>query len=102
LLNRFLGFWQVLKDLLVDWGPVGEVKGRLAESWEISDDGLEWTFHLVDMDVVVFHDGTALTAEDIAWVLEYYAGNEAISWALGAASNVFTLSSSNDRDMSAY
>jgi peptide/nickel transport system substrate-binding protein len=33
----------------------------LAKSWEVSDDGLTWTFQL--RDDVKFHDGTALTAE---------------------------------------
>jgi peptide/nickel transport system substrate-binding protein len=80
--------WQVLYDALVDWGPVGEVVGRLAESWEISEDGLTWTFHLVDMDNVTFHDGTPLTAEDVAWSLEYIATNEAIYWLIGVVAEV--------------
>jgi peptide/nickel transport system substrate-binding protein len=35
----------------------------LAESWEISDDGTVWTFHL--RDDVVFHDGTKFDAEAV-------------------------------------
>ncbi len=33
----------------------------LAESWDVSDDGLTWTFHL--RDGLKWHDGTPLTAE---------------------------------------
>lgn len=41
----------------------GSVNPWLAESWEISDDGLEYTFHL--KQGVMFHDGTPLNAEAV-------------------------------------
>ena len=41
------------------------VKPGIAESWEQSADGLTWTFHIrKDMK---FHDGTDLTADDVAY-----------------------------------
>ncbi|WP_126032609.1 ABC transporter substrate-binding protein [Bifidobacterium castoris] len=40
----------------------------LAESWEVSDDGLKYTFHL--RDGVTFSNGDALTAEDVVWSLD--------------------------------
>jgi peptide/nickel transport system substrate-binding protein len=51
--------------LLLKFDPlhIGEVEGDLAKSWEVSADGLTYTFHLHDN--VKFHDGTKLTAEDI-------------------------------------
>ena len=42
----------------------------LATSWEVSDDGLTYTFHL--RDDVRFHDGEPLTAEDVKYSLEMY------------------------------
>ena len=41
----------------------GSILPALAESWEISDDGLEYTFNL--HSGVMFHDGTSFDAEDV-------------------------------------
>ncbi|MDO4357682.1 MAG: ABC transporter substrate-binding protein [Clostridia bacterium] len=38
---------------------------RLAESWDVSEDGLSYTFHLVEG--VKWHDGEPFTAEDVAF-----------------------------------
>ncbi len=46
----------------------GSVVPGLAESWDISDDGLSYTFHL--HDGVKFHDGTAMDAEDVKFSLD--------------------------------
>jgi len=49
---------------LVEYQPGSStIVGLLATRWEISDDGLTYTFHL--RDGVSFHDGTALTAEAV-------------------------------------
>ncbi|MEN2767029.1 ABC transporter substrate-binding protein [Ornithinibacillus xuwenensis] len=45
-----------------------EVKPALATEWEVSDDGLVWTFQL--REGVTFHDGTEFTAEDVAFNFE--------------------------------
>ncbi|MDH4137747.1 MAG: ABC transporter substrate-binding protein, partial [Anaerolineae bacterium] len=46
----------------------GPPKSHLAESWEVSDDGLTYTFHLRKGGK--FHDGTELTAEDVAFSMD--------------------------------
>lgn len=42
--------------------------GLLAESWDISEDGLEYTFHL--REGVRWHDGEPFTSEDVKFTLE--------------------------------
>src|SRR6056297_2443413 len=46
----------------------GSIQPGLAESWEISDDGLSYTFTL--REGVTFHDGTAMDAEDVKFSLD--------------------------------
>jgi len=53
---------------LVAMGADGEWKGVLAESWEASDDGLTWTFHL--RQGVKFHNGREMTADDVIFNLD--------------------------------
>ncbi len=59
-----------LYDALVSINLDNEVIPQLAESWEYTDDGLEWTFHL--RNDVTFHDGTPLTANDFVFSLDRF------------------------------
>ena len=43
----------------------GSISPLLAESWDVSDDGLEWTFSL--RSGVAFHNGEAFTADDVVF-----------------------------------
>ena len=56
----------------------GEFIGQLAESWEISEDGLTYTYHLVPD--ATFSDGTPITAEDVEFSYEYIR-DECDNWA---------------------
>lgn len=58
--NVFEGLTRFMED--------GSVVPGLAESWEVSDDGLIYTFKL--HDGVMFHDGTAMDAEDVKFSLD--------------------------------
>ncbi len=51
-----------------------EVVPALAEKWDVSKDGLTYTFHL--RPNLKYSDGSPLTAEDIAWNLEQFADPE--------------------------
>ena len=50
---------------LVLFNEDGEIVPGLAEIWQISDDGLEYTFHL--RDDVTFHNGKHFSSEDVAY-----------------------------------
>jgi len=54
-----------LYDSLVFPNTAGGVDPQVAESWEASDDGLTWTFHL--KKGIKFHNGSELTASDVAF-----------------------------------
>jgi len=57
-----------LYDSLVYPTPSGDAIPHVAERWEASADGLTWTFYL--RKGVRFHDGSELTAEDVAFSMD--------------------------------
>ena len=61
--SRFLLFLP-----LVAWDESGELEGRLARSWETSEDHRVWTYHL--RTDVRWHDGVPVTAHDVEFTLE--------------------------------
>lgn len=57
-----------LYDALTTVDPDGTVVPQLAESWDISDDGLTYTFHL--KEGATFSDGSPVEASDVAYSME--------------------------------
>lgn len=53
---------------LTKFTETGAVVPGLASRWDISDDGLTYTFHLASG--VTFHDGTTMDAEDVKFSLD--------------------------------
>jgi peptide/nickel transport system substrate-binding protein len=86
---------------LVEYAPgTTEIVGLLADSWTVSDDGLTYTFHIIDG--VTFHDGTPLDAEAVVtsfkrridhsdYLLSYVFANVAEIAATDSSTVVFTL-----------
>ncbi|KQV20318.1 ABC transporter substrate-binding protein [Rhizobium sp. Root1203] len=52
----------------LDMDDTSKVKGDLADSWTVSDDGLTYTFKL--KSGLKFASGNPITAEDVAWSFE--------------------------------
>ncbi|MFI6574303.1 ABC transporter substrate-binding protein [Nocardiopsis sp. NPDC050513] len=77
---------QVFETLLEHESGGTEIVGGLAEDWEQSEDGTEWTFHL--RDGVTFHDGEEFNAEAVCanfdrWYTmtgPYQDGNNSYYW----------------------
>jgi peptide/nickel transport system substrate-binding protein len=64
------------------WSPApGEYIPGLAESWEISPDGLVYTFKL--REDVIFHDGTPLNAEAVKFTYDRMVNPETRSLRVG-------------------
>jgi peptide/nickel transport system substrate-binding protein len=61
----------------------------LAESWEVSEDGLSWTFHL--RDGVKFHDGEPMNAEAVKKSLEAAADHAGASFIWLPLDNIETV-----------
>lgn len=55
----------------------GSIVPGLAESWDISDDGLTYTFKL--HDGVTFHDGTTMDAEDVKFSLDRARAEDSVN-----------------------
>jgi peptide/nickel transport system substrate-binding protein len=60
----------ILFDGLIRIDENGEIKPNLAESWKISENGLEWIFYL--RKEVKFHDEVKLTAEDVKFTFDKF------------------------------
>jgi peptide/nickel transport system substrate-binding protein len=83
-LNPFKGItvaayesWGLAYDSLTGYGAESfEPVPRLAEEWGASEDGLTWTYNLVDN--ATFHDGEPLTADDVAYTFNRILDGESI------------------------
>jgi peptide/nickel transport system substrate-binding protein len=63
-----------------------KVEPHLAQSWDVSDDGLEWTFFL--REDVFWSDGYPFTADDVVFTFNYLIYNPYIP---SSARDIFTI-----------
>lgn len=85
-------------DYLVDIDPVNnQPVPRLATEWTASDDGLVYTFTLTDG--VTFHDGSALTAEDIVWTFNRLRDPESGFATVSLYENIASIEATGDLEV---
>ena len=63
-----IAFLNAVYDYLLDTDAESNLVPRLAQSWEVSEDGLTYTLQIAEG--VTFHDGSPLTLDDILWTFE--------------------------------
>lgn len=66
--------WSFINNALLKVQPDSSYTGDLAESWEVSEDALTYTFRL--KDGITFHDGSNFTAEDVVFTYETVKANQ--------------------------
>ena len=91
-------YMEEMFDFLVDLDFDNKLVPGLAESWELSDDQLNWTFTV--RDGVRFHDGSDVTAEDVAfsWNRTFFDPRSENSTALDLATRTESMIAVSDRE----
>jgi len=74
VLAEAYSLFELIYDSMYQYNLDGTYSLELADSVDVSDDGTVWTFHI--RDGVMFHDGTPLTANDVAFSYNLYQANE--------------------------
>ena len=74
LLSEAYTLYELVYDTPIAYTREGDFVPELATEWSSSEDGLTWT--LTIRDDAVFHDGTPVTAEDVAFSMQLYKDTE--------------------------
>ncbi|MCL4836081.1 MAG: ABC transporter substrate-binding protein [Caldilineaceae bacterium] len=74
VLTEAYTLFELLYDAMFQLQLDGSYTLELAESYELSDDGTVWTFHL--RPGITWHDGQPLTAADVAFSYNLYQATE--------------------------
>lgn len=77
--------WQILNNI-TEVNADGDIVGELAESWEASDDAVQWVFKL--RKGVEFHNGKTLDAEDVIHSINVHRGEDSKSTGKGLVTGI--------------
>ena len=89
LISVMASWGACLFDPLITWDEKGNYIGSVAKSWEISEDGNTWTFHI--RDDIKFHNRHPLTAYDVKFSIDRLASKESTNpWAGYLRSNLLS------------
>jgi len=77
-------------DSLITFDQYGDYVGEVAESWDLADDGVTWTFYI--RKDIKFHNGDPLTAHDVLFTLERCTSEESKNpWSPGLRDNLASM-----------
>ncbi len=79
---------------LTEFASDGSIIKGLAKSWDISEDGLTYTFTL--QSGVKFHDGSDLTASDVVWSLNRARAEDSVNAQKGLFASIADVSAPDD------
>ncbi len=87
------GIRYLMYDALVGTDKLAHYAPELAKNWQVSDDGLVWTFEI--QEGVTFHNGEPCTAEEIAWSINWMieVGTDSLSYLFAQFAQVEALDS---------
>lgn len=71
---------------LVEIDKDGHLVGAIAESWDVTDGGSTWTFHI--RPEAGFSDGTTISADDVKWSIERMKEGQALKAGLANVTEV--------------
>ena len=81
-------------DQLVEVNPEGGLDTRIAEEFSSTPDAKVWSFKI--RQGVVFHDGTALTSDDVLKTMQRHSDEKATSGALGIMKGIESMRAEGD------
>ena len=89
--------FELVYDSMYDLQLDGSFTLTLADSVDVSDDGLVYTYHI--RDGIKFHDGTPLTAEDVAFSYNFYKANEDFPYMNPYTAYIDTVEATDNNDV---
>ncbi len=95
--QNLTAIWHVIEHIysgLTRVKPDLSIEGALAETWDISEDGLVYTFHL--RPGVLFHDGTPLKASDVKFTFDRWVDPETASTSAAELASVASIETPDD------
>lgn len=94
VLSEAYTIFALVYDTIYEYQLDGTYKLDVAESAEVSDDGLTWTFKI--RDGINFHDGQPMTANDVAFSVNLYKNNEDYIYLNAYTANFDTVEATDD------
>lgn len=86
VLSESYTIFELVYDSMYELNLDGTFTLSLAETADMSEDGITWTFKI--RDGIAFHDGTPLTAEDVVFSYLLYQNTEGYPW-MGSYTSYF-------------